>query len=100
VIEVGMGATESIGSDRYPFTVIEVKKDGKELVLQADNYRRTDNNGLSELQTYEFTPNPEGSTTVVTLRKNGRYKRKGEPMYSYCYCYHIGERNAYQDPSF
>lgn len=50
--EVGMGATEVVGSDRYPYTIVKVVNP-KKIVVQRDDYRRTDNNGQSELQTYE-----------------------------------------------
>lgn len=96
-ITVGMGATKIVGSDRYPFTVIEVVND-RRLVLQSDEYRRTDKNGLSELQEHEYTPNPDGSTVIVTKRKDGRWVQQGESIKGTPY--HIGERRAYQDPSF
>lgn len=96
---VGMGATEGIGSDSYPYTIIEVRRNGKELVLQGDSYHRTDKNGFSENQTYLYSPNPDGRIVVVTLRKNGKYKRKGSDMSS-SYRYSFGHRRAYQDPSF
>ena len=69
---VGMGATEICWTDRNPFTVVEVKTNSKgavvELVVQSDDYKRTDNYGMSESQRYEFTPNPEGHKVVVTKR--------------------------------
>lgn len=95
-IEVGIGVTEGVGSDRYPYTVVEVRRNGRELVIQRDEFRRTDQNGLSESQEYEYTPNPEGSKVTITLRHDGRYRRKGEDRGLFT----IGHREAYQDPSF
>jgi len=97
-MQVGDGATYGCGSDRYPYTVVEVRRDGRELLLQADNYKRTDSNGLSESQDYTFTPNPDGCTVVVTLRKNGAYIQKGDSIKGMRY--HIGSRAAYSDPCF
>lgn len=97
--EVGMGVTQSIGSDSYPYTIIEVKHGGKTLVIQSDDYKRTDNNGYGGHQEYEYAPNPNGSTHEITLRKTGRYKRKGESLHG-GYNYGIGFRRAYQDPHF
>ena len=97
--KVGMGATLAIGSDCYPFTICTVGKYGtKYIEVQRDNYKRTDKNGLSEMQTYEYTPDPIAEKYRYTLRKNGRYVRKGLPMkYGGIY---IGSRRAYFDPSF
>jgi len=94
---VGMGATYFVGTDRYPYHVKEVIS-AKEVVLQGAHGRRTDNNGQSESQQYEITPNPEGETVTVTLRKNGRWIKKGEPLGRSCYL--LGEAQKYLDPSF
>jgi hypothetical protein len=96
-IKVGQGATYGIGSDRYPYTVIEVSSPTR-VVVQADNYRRTDNNGFSESQTYEYTPNPDACQTIVTRRKDGRWRKKGDTKGGGVFSFH--GRNAYQDPSF
>lgn len=91
---VGQGATLSIGSDCYPYTVIAIK--GTTIAfMQADKSTRTDRNGQSEDQSYEYTPNPKGE--VVECRK-GKYgwKRKGSSSYSITF----GKRTMYQDPSF
>lgn len=97
-LKVGIGATKFSGSDRYPYTVVEVVSD-KKVILQADIAKRTDKNGLSEIQTYEYTPDPDAEKIVVTLRKNGRWVRDGESMKGGT-GFHIGHREAYSDPSF
>ena len=98
--KVGMGVTQCIGSDRYPFTVIEVSENLKTVVIQLDTYSRTDSNGLSESQEYEFSRNSDGEKITLTLRKNGCYVQKGQPMRGSGYFYRIGTRSAYRDPSF
>lgn len=93
--EVGMGVTVSVGSDRYPGTVIQVTQNGRRVVFQYDLYKRIDSNGMSESQTYEFSSDPNGRTEIATLRKDGRYRITGSktPV-------HIGSRSAYYDFSF
>jgi hypothetical protein len=96
-IKVGQGATYGIGSDRYPHTVIEVVNETR-VVVQADNYRRIDNNGFSEDQTYEYAPNPLACRIIVTRRKDGAWRKQGDNSGSGVFSFH--GRNAYQDPSF
>ncbi len=94
----GMGVTLGVGSDRYPWTVSAVLG-LKRIVVQRDQYRRTDKNGMSESQTYEFTRDPDGSTRTLTLRKNGRWVEVGESMNGGG-SWGVGHRDAYQDPHF
>lgn len=96
-IEVGTGVTYCVGTDRYPYTVVEVKSPRK-LIVQRDSWRRTDSNGLSEDQDYEFTPDPDGERRVITLRKNGRWYEVGAHASSCPFT--VGHRRAYFDPSF
>lgn len=92
---VGMGVTISVGSDRYPGTIIQVTQNGRRIVFQRDSYKRTDDNGMSESQTYEFSTDLNGAIEIATLRKDGRYRITGgkTPV-------HIGSRGAYYDFSF
>ncbi len=61
--EVGMGATACHHSDRTAGTIEAVDwKHNKVIVtVRADNARRTDNNGQSESQEYEYERNPNGA---------------------------------------
>ena len=68
---VGMGCTLLHWTDRSPATVIEVGKNY--IVVQADNFVRTDKNGFSESQKYEFTANPNGATYTFKFWK-GRWQ--------------------------
>jgi len=96
---VGDAATILRWTDRSPATVVEVSADGKTVVIQDDNYRRTDSNGMSESQTYEFTPNPDGGKTTFTLRRNGRWVAKGCSMNDGNHLA-LGHRDRYFDYSF
>lgn len=96
---VGEGASHGYGSDSYPFTIVEVAPDGRWIVVQADDYKRTDNNGYGGQQVYEYTPNPNAEREKYTLRKDGHYHRDGSLM-KHRNIMHLGGRYAYQDPSF
>lgn len=93
--EVGMGATLSVGSDRFPVTIIQVTQSGKRIVIQEDEAIRTDDYGMSEIQTYAFVVNTSGTIHIATLRKGGLYRITGRktPVY-------IGERSRYHNFSY
>ena len=92
-----MGATVIGYTDRNSATVIEVK--GKTLTVQMDEATRTDSNGMSESQTYEFTPNPNGAKRVYTLRKNGQWIAQGDSIKNGGRI-QLGSRSKYYDFSF
>ena len=95
--EIGMGVTKCVGSDRYPYSVVLIVSP-KKIVVRSDQYRRVDQNGFSEQQEYEYTPNPTGIEKTLTLRSNGRWCEEGEKsQYSF---WSLGVRRAYTDPSF
>ena len=95
---VGMGATMVMHSDRHACTVIEVVSPSK-VVVQLDHAVRTDKNGLSESQTYEYAPNPHGEIHTLTKRLNGKWITKGQSLRSGQRWY-VGVRQEYRDPSF
>lgn len=97
--EIGMGGTIYLYSDRHACTVIRVASGGKRIVVQHDKAIRRDENGMSECQDYEYTPNPKGSIEVFTLRQNGRYIRQGEDMRKGTQL-GLGTRREYYDYSF
>lgn len=95
---VGMGVTFLFWSDRAPGTIVEVIND-KTIVVQGDNYKRVDDNGMSECQRYKFSRNPKAGKGTFTLRKNGRWVQKGYGM-KQGQVLAIGHRDAYHDFSF
>lgn len=95
---VGMGVTRCGYSDRHPYTVIEIKS-LRCIVVQADKATRIDNNGMSESQDYNIEPDPNGTTEVLTLRTNGRWKTKGESKDGGT-GWMLGCRTRYHDHSF
>lgn len=71
--EVGMGATLLSWTDRTPATVQRVFKIGKCVAIEVtlDDYKRIDENGVSEIQEYEYTTNPNGSKRTYKLTERG-----------------------------
>jgi hypothetical protein len=96
---VGDGATMLGWSDRHPYTVIEVSPNGRTVVVQEDFAVRTDNYGMSDCQSYEYSRNPDGRTSTVTLRKNGRWVVKGQGLKNGT-GFAMGSRRKYYDYSF
>lgn len=101
---VGMGATELMYSDRHAHTIVEVltnaKGEPKRIGTRRDIPARTDTNGMSECQVYQFTPAPESTPcTYWTLRKTGQWIREGESLRGGTVL-RIGDRSEYRDPSF
>lgn len=96
--EVGMGATTGYGSDRYPYTVVEILSKRK-IKLQADSFKRIDNNGMSEVQEYNFYRDVDGHTDVATLRKDGTWVSEHDPL-KHGRRFWLGQRSAHFDPHF
>ena len=91
--EVGMGVTELMYSDRHPYTVVEVISE-KRIKVTADDVKRLDKNGCSEIQEYEYIPNLNAPRIELFLNKWGRWKRKGDAEGS---TFLIGRREEYYD---
>lgn len=92
---IGEGATVSVGSDSYPYTIVDVSKSGKTIILKEDKFERTDSNGMSESQEYNYSPNPEGKEIKATKRKTGAWKTSGNNC-----LVSIGVRRRYYDFCF
>ena len=75
-IAVGMGATVMGYTDRRAATVIAVSPSGHKVTVRLDKATRTDTNGMSEDQTYDYAPDPEGEVKVFYRDRN--YRIAGE----------------------
>jgi hypothetical protein len=95
--EIGMGATVLMWSDRHAATIVEVSKSGKRVGIAEDEAKRVDGNGMSDSQSYEYSPGT-GSVQYFTLRKNGAWVREGDSMKGARLA--IGARQHYYDFSF
>jgi hypothetical protein len=105
--EIGMGATVLHWTDRSPATIVRVFEiyGLPAIEIQGDKYERTDSNGFSESQTYEYTPNPTGAKSTWRFRNNKWEQVKINPDTKRWKCadgggLRIGEREAYWDPCF
>jgi hypothetical protein len=96
--EIGMGVTECCWSDRHAYSVIDVISP-REIVVQRDHAQRIDNYGMSDCQTWEYSNNPEGNICTLTLRKNGRWIRKGFGQKNSS-GWIVGKRDEHYDYSF
>ena len=96
--EVGMGATYVVGSDRYPYTIVEVSKSGNRITVQSDREYAAEGYNYYSNQVFTYTPNTDGSLHILSYRKkNNVWREVGKKSSLYFY---IGERRFYQDPSF
>ena len=105
--EIGMGATMLSWTDRNPATIVSVFNKGKTLYIGVfeDDATRTDNNGYSESQSYEFSFNPKSGMRYY--RKNARGTWEGAHInpetgrfVKGCGSIAIGQRSKYWDPCF
>lgn len=89
---VGAGATLCLGTDRYPYTVVEIK--GKNLILQEDDVVLVPQ-GVSLVVSLDslFKRDPSGRKVEVSLRKDGTWRQvRGTDKFI------IGSRERYHDP--
>lgn len=96
-MKVNEGATLCHWSDRHAGTVVEVSADGKTLKWQRDYATRSDNNGMSDSQSWAYTKNPETAVKTFTKRKNGYFYERGQKMGT---SYLVEGRCEYYDFSF
>lgn len=93
--QIGMGITINGWTDRTPGTIIQISLSMKQIVIQEDKATRTDNNGMSESQSYTYEVDPNGAIQTATLRKDGTYRITGSTR-----LVHLGDRRKYHDYSF
>lgn len=104
--EIGMGATKQMYSDRIALSIVEIIKNKNIIVLTEDSYKRTDKNGFSENQIYEYTMNPNGrkffyKKTPIGWREVEQNPETGRFNFvSNKYDLILGVRNKYHDFSF
>jgi len=74
--EVGDGVTLCLWSDRHAYDIIA--RTPQTLTLQRCNHKRIDNNGMSDCQDYEYSPNPKGDIIVAHWSKKDKvFRYKG-----------------------
>jgi hypothetical protein len=95
---VGMGCTILGWTDRHAGTVVSVTHGGKRLGVQRDRAIRTDDNGMSDAQSYRYEPQPEAPVHYYSLRKDGKYREVGAGQGGLALL--LGVRREYYDFSF
>ena len=92
--KVGDGATKLCWTDRYPYTVVEVKTPTR-IVVQADTATIVSGSAFNGSAVYEYSSNPLGERVELSLRRDGVWRQRGgnQP-------FHVGNRSMYRDPSF
>jgi hypothetical protein len=101
LIEVGMGATyrTALGGIYIAYTVIAVRRGGKELDVQRDTVTIVGENTMADDADRTYEPNPNGKIETITKRKNGSYILKGQPMERWASTYTVGVRRDWTDYS-
>ena len=97
--EVGMGVTEYCWSDRHAYEITEVIDD-RHIIIRRLDYKRIDNNGMSECQDYEYTSNPDNHSIKLFLTKQGQWKERIGSHSLGCNTFGIGRAEEYYDFSF
>jgi hypothetical protein len=97
--KVGDGVTLCSWSDCDPATIVEVSPSGKTIHVQDDRAEVVSGFGFNGTAKYEYAPDYEGQVTVFTLRKNGLWIQKGQPMKGGRRC-SVAGRRKYRDPHF
>jgi len=108
--KVGMGVTVLHWSDRSPATIVEVAttRGGQYVItILEDDAKRTDNNGFSECQEYEYTPNPNAHKQMYRWepKKGWRSVKYNEAksrlvLTGSSQTIRVGEREKFHDFSF
>lgn len=107
-IKVGDGGFISIGSDRYPITVVDVQASRRLVAVQRDNYVVVKGSVLDGSAEYVYTRNHDAGVDVfrwnVRLEKfqrvrfnasSNRWVKAGSGSWNNL---HVGIRRAYRDP--
>ena len=98
--EVGLGATAIWYSDRSVYTIVEVSKSGRSIVVQEDDVVADKSKPLGiGHQDWIITPNPNAPRIIVTLRSNGKWVIKGQGQKN-GQRFLIGARDYYYDWTF
>jgi hypothetical protein len=98
-VEVGLGCTMLLYSDRHAYTVVKVVSPTR-AIIQRDNAFRTDTYGMSECQHYRFELNPAGMEVEIRLCKDGRWHERAGKGWITGTVIAVGRRDEYYDFSF
>lgn len=100
LIHEGVGVTMRTGPGGLyrAYTVIAVRRNGRELDIQEDTVHRAGTRvGWEDNDDKTFEPNPKGRIETITLRNDGSFIVKGQPKEWYSTRYYIGYRRDWTD---
>lgn len=72
--KVGFGCTMLLFSDRHAGTIVRIWD--MYVTVQRDNAKRIDDNGMSDMQDYAYTTNPEGQRITFKQDKHGVWREQ------------------------
>lgn len=99
IIYVGMPATNYVGSDRYPYEVIEISDGGNLITVREMDAISADGYDYYCNQVYTYRSCPQGRTIVLSKRKDGKYRPVGMSLRNTS-SFYFGVASYYQDPHF
>jgi hypothetical protein len=99
LISTGMGVTlrTGLGGLYVPYTVIAVKRGGKELDIQRDKTIIDGPNTYADEAPRHYEADPNGRVETITLRNDGTFIAKGAPKEWYATRYYVGWRRDWTD---
>ena len=100
--KIGMGVTLLLYTDRKAGTIRDVSVNGKSFLFTLDKAIRTDFNGMSDSQTYEYEDQPNTQTYEAVKTKSGvwKVKRNNDNPGLGGTIVAVGYRDHYHDYSF
>lgn len=100
-VEIGLGCSYGGNGDSYPLTIVRVSTNGKTIWVTEDDHHIAEGYDYYTNQVYTYETNwDKTNAECYTLRKNGRYVKKGCPMGSTWLTLSVGHRAYRQNPHF
>lgn len=97
--QIGMGVTQILWSDRYPFEVVAIK-DTRHITVREMNAKLISGSWMDECQEYEYESNENGRTFDLFLTNKGRWVARIGREYIDGYTWYVGNAEMYRDPHF
>jgi hypothetical protein len=93
--EIGMGATNAVGSDSYPYEIVWVSKSKKQIKVRRMNHTLVSGNEQDGSAEYSYSSDVKAEEHLLRLTARGGWKPK-----EYRTLFWIGTARYRQDPSF
>jgi hypothetical protein len=96
---VGMGVTELCWTDRHAYEIVKVIDD-RHIIIRRLNAVRTDNNGMSDCQDYDYYSDLTGMTLKLFRDRKGVWRERIGTHELGSTRYAVGYAEEYYDYSF